>query len=65
MIEVNGKAYHDKDNLTLSDLLQQLNYQLDSIIVKHNQNIIKFNQFPTVTVRNGDVIKVFPFVGGG
>ena len=65
MIEVNGKTYTNKDNIMLNELLQQLNYRLDSIIVKHNQNIIKFNQFKTVTVKDGDLIKVFPFVGGG
>jgi len=65
MIEINGKTYSDKENIPLSELLQQLGFQLDSIIVKHNQNIVKFKQFETVVVKDGDVIKVFPFVGGG
>lgn len=65
MIEINGKIYKDKHNISLVELLQQLGYSLDSIIVKHNQNLIKANQFKTVTVKDGDVIKVFPFVGGG
>ena len=65
MIQVNGKNYNDKENIQLNELLQQFGYQLDAIIVKHNQNIVKFNQFSTVTVKDGDLIKVFPFVGGG
>ncbi len=65
MIKVNGKTHQDKAGITLSDLLHQLNYQLDSIIVKHNKNIIKFNQFKSVIIEDGDQIKVFPFVGGG
>ena len=65
MIEVNGKTYNNKENIPLSKLLQQLSFKLDSIIVKHNQNIVKFKQFDTVVVKDGDLIKVFPIVGGG
>lgn len=65
MIELNGKQYELECETPLLELLQKFNYQSDAIIVKHNQNIVKFKQFNLVTVKDGDILKVFPFVGGG
>ena len=65
MIDVNGKPYELEFDTPLIELLQKFNYHLDAIIVKHNQNIVKFKQFESVTVKDGDMLKVFPFVGGG
>ena len=65
MIELNGKPYELEHETHLVDILQKFNYQLDAIIVKHNQDIVKFKQFNSVTVKSGDILKVFPFVGGG
>lgn len=65
MIELNGKKYLDCENISLIELLKQFNYRPDSVVVKHNQDLLKYKQFDAVQVKDGDVLKVFPFVGGG
>ena len=64
MIRVNGKEY-DFEEMTIEELLLKLDYPLTRIAVERNQEIVSKKSYGEVKTKDGDVIEVVRFVGGG
>lgn len=64
MVQINGQAY-EAANKTVEKLIQELGYDLRTIAVEINEEIVPKATYSNVKVSDGDVIEVVSFVGGG
>ncbi len=63
-IKINGQN-HDITGSALLDLLAQKNLNPEKIVVEHNSNIIEKHALSGITLKEGDVLEIVSFVGGG
>lgn len=64
-IKVNGKLYDFNDNITLENIINQLNIPSQNIIAEVNGNVITKEKFNKTVIENNSVIELIKFVGGG
>lgn len=64
-IKVNGKLYKFNDNITLEDIINQLNILSHNIIAEVNGQVITKEKFDKTVIENNSVIELIKFVGGG
>lgn len=64
-IIVNGKPRECREGMFLSDLLVELAVRRDGIAVEVNRGIIPKAQHGATPLREGDIIEILTFVGGG
>ena len=64
MVQVNGKEY-EVAGRTVESLIQELDYDIRTIAVELNEEIIPKAKIGQVTLKEGDVLEVVSFVGGG
>lgn len=62
---INGQKQDVKSNITVSDLLKQLQINSAAIALELNLNIVPKNQFETTVLKEGDKLEIISFVGGG
>lgn len=63
-LKVNGR----RENLqpcSISDYIQAKGLNKTSLVVEHNQKLIKQDQWDTVQLKNNDTLELLSFVGGG
>ncbi|SHM40995.1 sulfur carrier protein [Anaerosporobacter mobilis DSM 15930] len=65
MIQLNGKEVELEKPITLDKLVMQQGYVITQIAVEKNGEIIPKSTCGEEVVRDGDVIEVVTFVGGG
>ena len=65
MIRVNGQEKPLDAELLLSDFLEQEGYLRARIAVELNGEIIPGSQYGKMRLKDGDVLEVVSFVGGG
>lgn len=64
MVKINGEAL-SLDGTTLLEYLNSTTYQLHTIAVERNGEIVLKEQYPETVLKDGDVIEIVSFVGGG
>ena len=64
-VTLNGKPRTVSDGLSLLDLLKQLDVQPSRVVVEHNREIRRKEDFKTAKLRDGDELELVYFVGGG
>jgi sulfur carrier protein len=64
-VHLNGRPFNCSPDLSLEDLLNYLAFDLSSVIVEHNREIIQGLSYSNVFVMPGDKIEVLTIVGGG
>lgn len=64
MIKINGVSV-DADGRTLAQYLETTDYDPKRIAVERNGDIVLKTQYRETVLRDGDVIEVVSFVGGG
>lgn len=65
MITLNGNIVSDQEGITLEELIRRQNFVKSRIAIEINGRIIRKREYETTQVRDGDVIEVVSFVGGG
>jgi sulfur carrier protein len=65
MIAVNGKSVADAKGLTLAAFLVREGYALSRVAVERNGAVVPRAQYESVALKDGDVVEVVGFVGGG
>ena len=65
MITVNGKTFSPKQPLTVAEYLEENQYQINRIAVELNYEILPKSSYASTTLKDGDVLEVVSFVGGG
>lgn len=63
MITLNGKESKTYANLT--ELLEENKFRRELIAVEINGEIIKKSDYDTTPIKDGDVVEVVHFMGGG
>jgi len=64
-VTLNGKPKTVSDGVSLLELLKQLDVQPSRVVVEHNREIRRRDDFETTQVHAGDELELVYFVGGG
>ena len=64
-IKVNGRLYTFDDNITLENIINQLNISSPNIIAEVNGEVITKEKFNKTVIENNSVIELIKFVGRG
>ncbi len=64
MVKINGKNF-DVSGKTISDFLSTTNYDVKRIAVEKNGDIVPKAAYENTVLRDGDLVEVVSFVGGG
>jgi len=64
-IFLNGEERELPAGLTVTDLLHQLNMQVDQVAVEQNMKILDRSELTGCTIHEGDRIEIISFMGGG
>lgn len=64
-MKINGKEIAVSCPVSLQDLLQQLNYRLEVVVVEVNGAIVARERHKEHILHDEDCIEVVSFVGGG
>lgn len=62
---INGDTFKFGEQLTLLEVLQQLEIDEQRVIVEHNSKLIKQDAFASQVVSANDKLELLEFVGGG
>ncbi len=65
ILTLNGEKKDIQDNLTVEGLLRNLEIEPARVAVEVNLNIIKKNDFHACVLKDGDIVEIVNFVGGG
>jgi thiazole synthase len=65
MVTLNGKPRRVADGVSLLDLLQELDVQPSRVVIEHNREIRRKDDFANTVVHAGDELELVYFVGGG
>ena len=63
-IQLNGKAVYVDEGATVASLLEGLGLSDKTVAVEHNMSILARDGYGT-PLKEGDVIEIISFVGGG
>ena len=64
-IILNGEEKNIEANLTISDLVSDLNLDIEKIAIEKNLEIVHNNAFSLTNIYDGDKIEIVSFIGGG
>jgi len=64
-VKVNGEAFSCTSPILLGQLLEYLDFNMQTIIVEHNSKIINRHELNSVQLQCKDKIEVVTIVGGG
>ncbi len=64
-VMVNGDARELRDGVTVDELVHSLGLGARRVAVEINLDVVPRNEFPQRALRDGDVVEVVQFVGGG
>lgn len=64
-VTVNGKPRQVPEGVSLFELLQRLDVQPNRVVVEHNREIRRSEDFKATRVHDGDELELVYFVGGG
>ena len=67
MLMINGEPIEaaDTEGMTLAAYLDKNEYNIHRIAVEHNDRIIPKAEYDEVVLKDGDVIEIVQFMGGG
>lgn len=64
-IYINGEPFNCYHKMSLQDLLLYLGFDLNSIIIEYNKQILSFSQYVDILLSEKDSIEIINIVGGG
>jgi len=64
MVKINGEML-EKDGMTVADVLAEMETSSQRVAVELNENIVPKAQYSSTVLKDGDVVEVVRFVGGG
>lgn len=64
MVKINGEEYQ-YENKQLTAVLEELNYDRTRIAVEINEEIVPKVCYDAIVLKDGDIVEVVSFVGGG
>jgi sulfur carrier protein len=64
-VKINGENKEMKDNTTIFDFLKMNDIVPIGVTIEHNSKIVDSNDSKKIVLKNGDILEVLRFVGGG
>ncbi|MGH7810829.1 MAG: sulfur carrier protein ThiS [Candidatus Binatia bacterium] len=64
-IRINGEDREIAEGLNLGGLLEWLQIRPGRVVVERNREIVPRDSFGSTLLREGDVVEIVHFVGGG
>ncbi len=64
-LRINGEDREVVDNLSLKELITQLDLTPERIAIQLNQNVVRRADWPSTVLKENDQVEVVHFVGGG
>jgi len=64
-VTINNQVRSIETATTLSALIDEMGLDDKRIAIEYNRDILTREQFPTITLQDGDNIEIVNFVGGG
>lgn len=64
-ITVNGNNKEIEPDMSIFQYLSKLQLDLAGVVVEINQKIIKKHEWDKIEIKNGDMLELISFVGGG
>ena len=65
MITINGKSIGLSENITVSEYLKQNQYRPERIAIELNGSILPKSAYDSTILKDGNVMEIVSFVGGG
>ena len=64
-VMLNGESRHVRDALTVDELVGDLGLNQRRIAVEVNREVLARDQYGAHQLREGDVVEIIQFIGGG
>ncbi len=64
-LKINGETVEDVKATTVLELLRELGVQEGRVAVEVNLSVIRKPEFANFRLKDGDVVEIVNFVGGG
>nr|QUE29972.1 ThiS [Erythrocladia irregularis] len=64
-VEINGEPFNCMNNMSLSFLLEYLDFNISISIIEYNSNILSKDQIQYIQLKDQDKLEVVTIVGGG
>lgn len=64
-LRINGEDREVVDNLSLRELVTQLDLTPERIAIELNQNVVRRADWPSTVLKENDRVEIAHFVGGG
>ena len=64
-IVMNGSKHDIPEGTTLEELIMRLKLKEKAIVLELNRKIIEKSAYPTVCLKDSDIVEIVHFVGGG
>ena len=64
-IRINGQEHHFDNTLSITQLLQELQLDVEKIAVERNLEIVPCSRFADVMLAENDALEIVHFIGGG
>lgn len=65
MITVNGKKMRWESGMTITAIIERLNYVFPMVVVKVNGSVVKREDFPILDVPDGASVEIIHLISGG
>nr|QCI05754.1 Thiamin biosynthesis protein S [Cryptopleura ramosa] len=62
---INGDPFNCNSSMSLQDILLYLNFNINSVVVEYNKEIINCSRFKSISLQMNDHLEVITIVGGG
>lgn len=64
-VKINGENHTFNDDITLENIIKELNITINSIVAEVNGQVITKEKFSNTVIKDNDIIELIKFVGGG
>jgi thiazole synthase/sulfur carrier protein len=64
-VKINGEEKQIADGLSVNGLLESLQIRPGRVVIERNRDIVSRDSFTTTVLKDGDVLEIVHFVGGG
>nr|WOA02407.1 thiamine biosynthesis protein S [Gloiopeltis furcata] len=64
-IFVNGEVFNCYKAMSLSNLIEYFDFNINNIVVEYNEEIITNDKFSDIVFNNQDKVEIVTIVGGG
>ena len=65
LVRVNGLNYDVKEGIKLLQLLADLKYNCEGVVIEYNEEIISNDKWEQIRLKAEDKLEIVAFVGGG